>query len=133
LKAALESFGAGMPGHGGMEPVSEAPKSAPKEVNISFAADNGSPKVGNNTFKITLTDANGNPIKNANVDVLFHMPAMPSMGMPAMRVTAKGNHSKNGQYVVETEIPMSGSWQVKVAATMPGKPPVFNLTEINVR
>ncbi|HEX9665326.1 MAG TPA: efflux RND transporter periplasmic adaptor subunit, partial [Thermodesulfobacteriota bacterium] len=133
LKAALESFGAGMPGHGGMEPVSEAPKLAPKDVNISFKSNNVPPKVGDNTFKITLTDVNGNPIKNANVDVLFHMPAMPSMGMPAMSVTAKGKHSKNGQYFVETEIPMSGSWQVKVAATMPGKPPVSNLSEINVR
>lgn len=133
LKAALESFGAGMPGHGGMEPVSEAPKLAPKDVNISFNSNNVPPKVGDNTFKITLTDANGNPIKNASVDVLFHMPAMPSMGMPAMSVTAKGKHSKNGQYFVETEIPMSGSWQVKVAATMPGKPPVSNLSEINVR
>jgi hypothetical protein len=133
LKAALESFGAGMPGHGGMEPVSEAPKLAPKDVNISFNSNNVPPKVGDNTFKITLTDANGNPIKNASVDVLFHMPAMPSMGMPAMSVTAKGKHSKNGQYFVEIEIPMSGSWQVKVAATMPGKPPVSNLSEINVR
>jgi len=133
LKAALESFGAGMPGHGGMEPVSEAPKLAPKDVNISFKSNNVPPKVGDNTFKITLTDVNGNPIKNAIVDVLFHMPAMPSMGMPAMSVTAKGKHSKNGQYFVETEIPMSGSWQVKVAATMPGKPPVSNLSEINVR
>ncbi len=133
LKAALESFGAGMPGHGGMEPVSEVPKLAPKDVNISFNSNNAAPKVGDNTFKITLTDANGYPIKNASVDVLFHMPAMPSMGMPAMSVTAKGKHSKNGQYFVETEIPMSGSWQVKVAATMPGKPPVSNLSEINVR
>ncbi|MGB7291732.1 MAG: FixH family protein, partial [Thermodesulfobacteriota bacterium] len=109
------------------------PKLAPKDVNISFNSNNVRPKVGDNTFKITLTDANGNPIKNASVDVLFHMPAMPSMGMPAMSVTAKGNHLKNGQYFVETEIPMSGSWQVKVVATMPGKPPVSNLSEINVR
>ncbi|MGB7290542.1 MAG: efflux RND transporter periplasmic adaptor subunit [Thermodesulfobacteriota bacterium] len=133
LKAALESFGAGMPGHGGMEPVSEAPKLAPKEVNISFKSDNGSPKVGDNTFKITLTDADGNPISGANVDVLIQMPAMPAMGMPAMSVTAKGNHLKNGQYIAKAEIPMSGSWQVKVVATMPGKSPVSSFSEINVR
>lgn len=133
LKAALESFGAGMPGHVGMEPVSEAPKSAPKEVNISFKSDNGSPKVGDNTFKITLTDADGNPISDANVDVLIQMPAMPAMGMPAMSVTAKGNHLKNGQYVAKAEIPMSGSWQVKVVATIPGKSPVSSFSEINVR
>ena len=133
LKAALEGFGAGMPEHKGMQPVSEAQKSASKEVNISFKSTKTSPAVGDNTFDVTLTDADGNPIKNASVDVLFHMSAMPSMGMPAMSVAAKGKHSGDGQYTAEAEIPMSGLWEVKITASRPGKQPVSTFSEINVR
>jgi Cu(I)/Ag(I) efflux system membrane fusion protein len=133
LKAALEGFGTGMPQHEGMQPLAEAQKSAPKEVNISFKSTNTSPRVGKNTFEVTLTDLKGNPIKDASVEVLFHMAAMPSMGMPAMSVTAKGKHSGDGQYSAVAEIPMSGSWDVKVTASMPGKPPVSSFAEINVR
>jgi hypothetical protein len=133
LKAALEGFGASMPEQKGMEPAPVAGKSASKEVNISFKSADRSPRVGENTFEVTLTDTNGNPISNASVNVLFHMPAMPSMGMPAMSITAKGKSSGDGQYNAVAEIPMSGSWDVKITANMPGKAPVSSISEINVR
>ncbi len=133
LKAALGAFGGGMPGMPGMEPVSEAPKAAPKEVNISFSTDGEFPNVGDNTFKITLTDMDGNPIKDAKVDILLHMPPMPSMGMPAMNISDEGKPAKDGFYVADVNIPMSGSWQVKVTVTRPRKPSVSRIFEINVR
>jgi YtkA-like len=123
-----------MPGMAGMEPTSEAPKAAPKEVNISFSVDGGeSPKVGDNAFKITVTDTNGNPIKDARVDLLLYMPPMPSMGMPAINITAEGKPAKDGLYVAEVNIPMSGSGQVKITVARPGKPPVSRVFEVNVR
>ena len=133
LKAALEAFGAGMPGHGGMEPVSEAPKAAPKEVNISFSTDGEFPSVGNNTFKVKLTDLSGNLIKDAKVTFLFSLPPMPSMGMPAMNISAEGKPAKDGFYVAEVNISMGGSWQVRVTVARPGKPSVSRTFEINVR
>ena len=129
LNAALESFG--MPGHEGTEPVSNAPKAAPKEVNVSFSTDGKSPIVGDNTFEITVTDMNGNPVRDAKVDILLHMPAMPSMGMPAMNIPAKGKPVKDGLYVAEVNIPMDGQWQVRVTVTRPGKPSVSSVFEIN--
>ena len=129
LKAALESFG--MPGHEGTEPVSEAPKADPKEVNISFSTDGEFPNVGDNTFKITVTDMNGDPIKDAKVDILLHMPGMPSMGMPAMNIPAIGKPVKDGLYVAEINIPMGGQWHVRVTVTRPGKPSVSSVFEIN--
>lgn len=131
LKAALEAFG--MPGMPGMEPISEAIKAAPKEVNISFSTDGKFPNVGDNTFKITLTDVDGNPIKDAKIDILLHMPPMPSMGMPAMNISAQGKPTKDGFYVAEVNIPMGGSWQVRVTVVRPGKPPVSKVFEVNVR
>ncbi len=131
LKGALEGFD--MPGHGhaGMESVSEAPKADQKEINISFSRDGKTPKAGDNTFEITVTDMNGNPVKDAKVDVLLHMPAMPSMGMPAMNVPAEGKPVKDGLYVVEVNIPMSGQWQVRVTVTKPGESPVSEVFQIN--
>lgn len=131
LKAALEGFD--MPGHGhaGKESVSEAPKADSKEINISFSRDGKSLKVGDNTFEITVTDMNGNPVKDAKVDVLLHMPAMPSMGMPAMNIPAEGKPVKDGLYVAEVNIPMGGQWQVRVTVTKPGKPPVSEVFQIN--
>jgi multidrug efflux pump subunit AcrA (membrane-fusion protein) len=131
LRAAIEAFGTGTHGHahGGSETVSETPK----EVNISFTPEGESPKVGDNTFKITLTDKDRNPIKDAKVDVLLHMPPMPSMGMPAMSVSAEGRHVKDGLYIAEVNIPMGGSWQVRVTVQRPGKTPVSRFFEINVR
>jgi Cu(I)/Ag(I) efflux system membrane fusion protein len=132
LKAALGAFG--MPGMAGMEPVSEAPKAAPKEVNISFSVDGGeSPKVGDNTFEITVTDTNGNPIKDAKVDLLLYMPPMPSMGMPAINITAEGKPARDGFYVARINIPMSGSGQVKITVANPGKSPISRVFEVNVK
>lgn len=131
LKAALEGFGMPGHGHGGKEPVSEAPKADPKEVNISFSTDGEFPNVGDNTFKITVTDMNGDPIKDAKVDILLHMPGMPSMGMPAMNIPAIGKPVKDGLYVAEVNIPMGGQWHVRVTVTRPGKPSVSRVFEIN--
>lgn len=136
LKAALESFGASMPGMAGMssekEPVSEAPKTTPKVVNISFSADSRPLKAGKNTFKINVTDASGDPIKDAKVDVLFYMPPMPKMGMPAMRIPADAEPAQDSIYLSTVEIPR-GLWQVKVVVTQPRKPSVSKVFEVNVR
>lgn len=130
LKAALGAFSGGMPGMVGMEPVSEAPK----EVSISFSVNGGeSPKVGDNAFKITVTDMNGNPIKDAKVALLFYMPPMPAMGMPAINITAEGKPAKDGFHVAEINIPMSGSGQVKITVTRAGRSPVSRIFEVNVR
>lgn len=131
LKAAIEDFGMPGHGHGGTGPVSEVSKTSPKEVNISFRPDKGRPKAGNNTFKITLTDMNGNPVGDAKVDVLLHMPAMPSMGMPAMNITAEVEPVKNGLYTANVNIPMGGQWHVKVTVSRPGRPSVSRVFQIN--
>lgn len=132
LKAAIEGFGSGMPGQGGTD-VSDVQKATTKEINISFSNDSGSRKKGKNLFKTILTDIDGNPLENANVNVIFHMPPMQAMGMPAMTISSEGKHTKDGIYIVNTELPMSGSWQIKVTATSPGKKSVFSYAEIVVR
>ena len=127
LKGAIEAYVAGT------EPVSQAPIAAPKEIDISFSTDGGISRVGNNAFKIGLRDMEGNPITDAEVKVVFHMPPMQSMGMPAMTISSAGKHKKDGLYIVKIKLSMSGSWQVKVIASRPGKPSASSFFEINVR
>lgn len=129
LRAALEGFG--MPGHD--HGTASEDIQHPQDVGIDFEVAGGVPVVGDNTFQVALTGSDGTPIKNATVDVLFHMPPMPAMGMPAMNVSAKGKPIRDGLYEVKANIPMSGTWQVKVTVSIVGKPPVSKVFEINVR
>jgi Cu(I)/Ag(I) efflux system membrane fusion protein len=135
LQAALETFSGGMPGHGhgSAGPVSGVQKATPGDTNISLLTDSTMLGVGKNEVKLSLTDKDGNPIQDANVDVRFYMPPMPAMGMPAMNVSAEGKLSKDGLYTADVDIPMSGSWQVKVTVSRPGKSPVSRSFGINVR
>ena len=78
-----------------------------------------------------MTDASGNPIKDAKVDILFYMPPMPEMGMPAMKISAKAEPAQDSLYLSKVEIPR-GLWQVRVIVTEPGKPSVSKVFEVNV-
>jgi multidrug efflux pump subunit AcrA (membrane-fusion protein) len=65
---------------------------------------------------ITVLDASGNPISDAQVRVTLIMPEMPSMRMPAMRNDA--DLRWNGtEYVGAINLAMAGSWNVVVEAS----------------
>ena len=46
------------------------------------------PRKGANTIRVKLTGADGKPVDGAQVTATFSMPAMPAMGMAAMRDVA---------------------------------------------
>ena len=74
---------------------------------------------GTNLF-VTLTDTAGNPISDASVRVVFFMPAMPTMGMAAMRAEASLNPSGDGAYQGQIRLQSPGTWQVTVTAEREG-------------
>jgi Cu(I)/Ag(I) efflux system membrane fusion protein/cobalt-zinc-cadmium efflux system membrane fusion protein len=93
LQAAMQS----MVGHGhatggeggqpgGQAPATQAP--APAGLGITFSSRPDPPRTGENTFEVTVKDAQGQPVIDATVEVTFFMPAMPTMGMPAMQSRA---------------------------------------------
>ena len=101
--------------------ASETPANA--GVKITFATEPDPPKGGaENTFRVTVTDANGIPLPDAKVTVTLVMPAMPSMNMPEMRssfeVPWMAGHNL---YMGRGTVPMAGPWTVTVEVRKDGK------------
>jgi len=64
------------------------------------------PKTGDNEFEVSVKDANGNPITNAEVEINLSMPQMGSM--PAM--SNKGMLLDQGNGIYEGLIQVAGPW-----------------------
>jgi Cu(I)/Ag(I) efflux system membrane fusion protein/cobalt-zinc-cadmium efflux system membrane fusion protein len=80
LQAARGSFVPPPPGAGAASAIN-----AP-QANADLTSEPNPPNKGNNVFRIRLTDSSGSPISGAEVSLTFFMPAMPAMGMAAMRI-----------------------------------------------
>lgn len=117
LQAALGSFAPPPPGVG-----AAAAMNAPQgQASLDYSSTPSTPRVGTNTLRVKLTGAGGVPIAGAQVTVTFFMPAMPAMGMAAMRnVTTLGDKG-GGIYEGAVQIQMGGTWQVTVLATKDGQ------------
>jgi Cu(I)/Ag(I) efflux system membrane fusion protein/cobalt-zinc-cadmium efflux system membrane fusion protein len=70
---------------------------------------------------VRLTDASGSPITGAEVGVVFSMPAMPAMGMAAVRTENRLNETGNGNYQGTGTIESGGTWQVTITASRGGQ------------
>lgn len=117
LQAAMGSFAPPPPGAG-----AAASMNAPQgQATLDFSSDPSPPRVGSNALRVKLIDADGTPINGAQVTVTFFMPAMPAMGMAAMRTVATLHEKDAGLYVGEGEVQMAGGWQVTVLATKGGQ------------
>ncbi len=116
LQSALGSFAPPPPGAG-----AAAAMNAPQGATLDYSSDPARPRMGSNTFRVKLTGADGAPITGAQVTVTFFMPAMPAMGMAAMRNVATLSDKGGGLYEGPGEVKMGGTWQVTVLATKAGQ------------
>ena len=91
------------------------------QVSLDYSSNPPTPKSGTNTFRVKLTSPDGMPITGAQVTVTFFMPAMPAMGMAAMRTVATLNEKGGGIYEGPGQVQMGGNWQVTVLATKNGQ------------
>lgn len=95
--------------------------SAQPTAKISFAVEPNPPKgAADNTFHVSLLDANGKAIADAQVTVTVVMPAMPSMSMPEMRNSFQLPFVQ-GMYMGKGNVGMAGSWNVSVEAKRNGE------------
>ncbi len=115
LQAALGSFTPPPPGAG-----AAASMNAPA-TTIDFSTTPSPPRKGSNTVRAKLTNADGSPVAGAQVSVTFYMPAMPAMGMAAVRVAVSLNAQSPGVYEAPANLPSGGTWQVSIAATRNGQ------------
>jgi nitrogen fixation protein FixH len=96
-------------------------KADPSKLAITFKTTPTPPKTGSNQFEVTVKDAAGKPVADADVSVLFVMPAMPAMKMPEMRKETKLKAAGDGKYTGTGEVMMAGMWNVTVSAKQKGK------------
>jgi len=120
LQAALGQFAPPPPGAGGAGGT--AAVSIPQQTaKLDFTTEPSPPHKGANTFRVKLTDASGKPISSAQVTVTFYMPAMPAMGMAAMKTTATLTDKSNGLYEGSGELGSGGTWQVTITVQKNGQ------------
>jgi RND family efflux transporter MFP subunit len=118
LQAAMGSFAPPPPGAGAASAIN-APTG---QVSLDYSSNPSTPRQGNNTFRVKLTGPNGMPVSGAQVTVTFFMPAMPAMGMAAMRNVSPLSEMGAGIYEGPGQVQMGGTWQVTVLATKAGQP-----------
>lgn len=115
LQAALGSFTPPPPGAGAAGAMN-APKS-----NTELTTVPSPPRKGSNTIRLKLTEPNGSPITGAEVSVTLFMPAMPAMGMSAMRVQSTLSEKGGGVYEGTIQLGSGGTWQVTILAKKNGQ------------
>lgn len=115
LQAALGSFAPPPPGAGEASAMNAA------QANVDLSSDPNPARKEGNVFRVKLTDASGSGISGADITVTFFMPAMPAMGMAAMRMTAALADKGNGLYEGPGQLESGGTWQVTIVAKKDGQ------------
>ncbi|MGE4054628.1 MAG: FixH family protein, partial [Vicinamibacterales bacterium] len=95
--------------------------SAGQQLDITFRSQPDPPRTGDNVLEVSVTDASGQPVSDADVSVTFFMPAMPTMNMPAMRNEAKLPPVGGGVYRGSGQVMMGGRWDVTVTVSKDGQ------------
>jgi RND family efflux transporter MFP subunit len=115
LQAALGSFVPPPPGAG-----STGTTNAP-QATAELTTDPTPPRRGSNLVRVKLAGTDGAAISGAEVSVTFFMPAMPAMGMAAMRTPVALADKGNGIYEGSAQLESGGTWQVTIIAKKNGQ------------
>jgi RND family efflux transporter MFP subunit len=113
---------------------SNAPvSSSPPKFKMTFRIDPDPPQgAKENTLHVTLIDASGKPVPDAQVRLTFVMPAMPAMNMPEMRNSADLKWT-GSEYVGPITIMMAGGWNVAIEARRGGELLAMSQVHVNAR
>lgn len=80
-----------------------------KPVNIKFETNPNPAMMGDIELVMTITDANGQPIEGAKVDVSVDHTDHSGMGMSGLATEQGG-----GKYAISANFPMNGTWMMTV-------------------
>lgn len=86
-------------------------------LSLRARLDPDPPRTSGNALLLEITDSAGHPVEGAKVDVAYDMPAMGAM--PEMKGTARVAAERAGQYRAAFDLPMAGSWTLKVSVAAP--------------
>jgi hypothetical protein len=93
----------------GSAATTPAETTSSKQVNIKVETNPTPAMKGDMELMLTITDANGNPIEGAKVDVNAEHPAMAGMGMSGLATEQGG-----GKYSIKANFSDSGDWKLTV-------------------
>ena len=97
------------------------PGSESGSLRIEYRGEPDPPREGDNNVQVTIAQADGSRLTDAEVSVTYYMPAMPSMSMPEMRDTFPLSHQSDGTYAGTVRLSMGGTWQVTVGIAQHGE------------
>ena len=117
LQAAIGSFTPPPPGAGAAAAVNVPSQ----QIGIDLTTDPTPPHKGTNTVRVKLTSADGTPVTGVQTTLTFFMPAMPAMGMAAIRTVTTLAEKGNGFYEAPIQLETSGTWQVTVTVQRNGQ------------
>ena len=115
LQAAAGAFVPPPPGAGAAAAMN------PPAVNVELTSDPAPPHKGSNTLRVKLTGQNGAAITGVQPTIIFYMPAMPAMGMSAMKIAVNCSDKGGGLYEGSGDLPSGGTWQVTVNVQQNGR------------
>jgi RND family efflux transporter MFP subunit len=118
LQAAAGAFAPPPPGAGAAAAMNQG---AAAQAKLELTTQPDPPHKGNNIFHVKLTDAAGSPIAGAQINVTFFMPAMPAMGMAAMKTSVDLADKGGGMYEGAGQLGSGGTWQVTLTAQKNGR------------
>ncbi len=84
---------------------------------LKAALDPDPPGTTGDALVLEVRDGSGKPVDDAKVDVAYDMPAMGAMS--EMRGSASVKHEKDGRYRAEFDLPMGGTWPLRVTVQAP--------------
>ena len=116
LQAAVNAFSPPAPG----TESAEAPAEASEQIQVELSTTPSPPGAGENSVRVILTGPDRKPVSGADVAATFFMPAMPAMGMAAMKNVVTLGEKSAGVYEGVLRLQTGGTWQVTVVAARGG-------------
>lgn len=92
-----------------------------QSIQIALSTLPSPPRQGANTLRVALTGPDGKPVTGVQVGAVFFMPAMPAMGMAAVRVPVEFREKAAGQYEGLLQLDSGGTWEVTVTVQKAGQ------------
>ena len=91
------------------------------QMQIDLSTEPSPARKGANMVRVKLAGPDGKPLAGLQVSTTFFMPAMPAMGMAAIRATAALADKGNGNYEGQLQLETGGTWQVTVTVQRNGQ------------
>jgi len=86
-----------------------------KPVNIAVSTNPNPAVMGDVELIFTITDANGNPIEGATVDI-----SADHIDMTGMTMSGVATEQGGGRYAIKANFSMSGNWKLAVSVRKDG-------------